>query len=158
MTNQPTQEALHPRVGVAAIVRSDKGDVIVGKRIGSHGSGSWALPGGHLEFGETYFACAERETLEEMGLEVKALRLVTVTNDVFVDLGKHYITIFVLCERNDTTKEPQVLEPEKCESWHWVSWDELQSWGEHQEDTTGTYADKKLFLPMIHLIQQSPEL
>ncbi|KAK8113349.1 hypothetical protein PG984_013875 [Apiospora sp. TS-2023a] len=158
MSTQPAQEAPNPRVGVAAIVRNEKGEVILGKRMGSHGSGSWALPGGHLEFGETYFACAERETLEETGLEVKALKLVTVTNDVFEDLNKHYITIFVLCERKDATKDPQVLESEKCESWHWISWDELRSWGAHQEDTTGPFADKKLFLPMIHLIQQSPEL
>lgn len=140
--------------------------------------GSWALPGGHLEFGETYFSCAERETLEETGLEVNALKLVTVTNDVFEDLNKHYITLFVLCERNNTSKDPQVrlymrqqnryakdgtdmpqvMEPEKCESWHWISWDELRSWGAHQADTTGTYADKKLFLPMTHLLEQSPEL
>ncbi|KAK8065138.1 hypothetical protein PG997_011885 [Apiospora hydei] len=158
MSTQPAQELPHPRVGVAAIVRNEKGEVILGKRMGSHGSGSWALPGGHLEFGETYFACAERETLEETGLEVRALKLVTVTDDVFEDLGKHYITIFVLCERKDTTKEPEVLEPEKCESWHWINWDELRSWGEHQQDTEGDYADKKLFLPMIHLIQQCPDI
>lgn len=39
MSAQPAQEAPHPRVGVAAIVRNDKGEVIVGKRMGSHGSG-----------------------------------------------------------------------------------------------------------------------
>ncbi|KAK6850002.1 NUDIX hydrolase domain-like protein [Apiospora arundinis] len=158
MSDQPTQEAPHPRVGVAAIVRNEKGEVILGRRLGSHGSGSWALPGGHLEYGETYFACAERETLEETGLEVKALKLLTVTNDIFNDLGKHYITLFVMCERSDKLKEPQVLEQEKCESWHWIHWDELKSWVAHQQDTSGPFSDKKLFLPMIHLIQQVPEI
>lgn len=39
---------------------------------------------------------------------MKALKLVTVTNDVFADLHKHYITIFVQCERKDAAEDPQV--------------------------------------------------
>lgn len=57
--------------------------------------------------GESYFACAERETLEETGLVVKAEKLLTLTNDIFSS-EKHYITIFVLCQRVDDTQEPQV--------------------------------------------------
>ena len=68
------------------------------------------FPGGHLEVGESYFACAERETLEETGLVVKAQKLITITNDIF-DESKHYITIFVLCRRVDDTQEPKVRIP-----------------------------------------------
>jgi 8-oxo-dGTP pyrophosphatase MutT (NUDIX family) len=57
--------------------------------------------------GESYFACAERETLEETGLRVRAEKLITLTNDFFSST-KHYITIFVLCRRIDDTQEPQV--------------------------------------------------
>jgi ADP-ribose pyrophosphatase YjhB (NUDIX family) len=57
--------------------------------------------------GESYFACAERETLEETGLRVRAEKLITLTNDVFSST-KHYITIFVLCRRIDEAQEPQV--------------------------------------------------
>ncbi len=70
--------------------------------------GMWQFPGGHLEFGETYFACAEREALEETGLRVKAARLVAVTNDLFEEVGKHYVTIFVLCEMREPDAEPKV--------------------------------------------------
>ena len=43
-------------------------------RLGSHGAGTYALPGGHLEMGESWEACAAREVLEETGLEVSGLR------------------------------------------------------------------------------------
>ncbi len=71
--------------------------------------GHWQFPGGHLEVGESYFACAERETLEETGLAVRAEKLVGLTNDVFGPT-KHYITIFVLCRRADESQEPTVSE------------------------------------------------
>lgn len=52
--------------------------------------------------------CAERETLEETGLKVKGRKVAHVTNDVFSDLGKHYITIFVICEMLDQNAQPAV--------------------------------------------------
>lgn len=70
--------------------------------------GKWAFPGGHLEYGEEIIDCAERETLEETGLKVKGRDIVAVTNDVFTELGKHYITMFVVCEMMDPKQQPQV--------------------------------------------------
>jgi ADP-ribose pyrophosphatase YjhB (NUDIX family) len=54
------------------------------------------LPGGHLEYGESFAETAAREVLEETGLEVGDIKFLTATNDVFGE-GKHYITIFVTC-------------------------------------------------------------
>lgn len=99
--------APHPRVGVAAVIRNASGQLIVGKRLSSHGKGTVQFPGGHLEYGEEFFACAERETLEETGLRVRAVRLAAVTNSVFVEDRKHYITLFVLCEMLDPEATPQ---------------------------------------------------
>ncbi len=57
--------------------------------------------------GETYFECAQREVLEETGLKVRAVKLVAVTNDIFSETH-HYITIFILCQREDPDQEPKV--------------------------------------------------
>ncbi|KAF3017756.1 hypothetical protein E8E14_006761 [Neopestalotiopsis sp. 37M] len=153
MTSETTP---HPRVGVAAIIRNASGQLIVGKRLSSHGKGTWQFPGGHLEYGEEFFTCAERETLEETGLRVKAVRLAAVTNSVFVEDHKHYITLFVLCEMLDAEATPQILEPEKCESWEWVTWDTVCDWVDHQGDQSDTkWADKKCFLPIIHLVREN---
>ncbi|KAF4999655.1 hypothetical protein FGRMN_2304 [Fusarium graminum] len=119
-------EAPNPRVGVAAIVYGRDGKFLTGKRTGSHGAGTIQLPGGHLDYGESFLACAERETLEETGLQVRAVKVVAVTNDVFEQEHKHYITIFVRCEMVDESAEPQILEPQKCEGWYWKNWDDLK--------------------------------
>ncbi|KAF3764127.1 hypothetical protein M406DRAFT_259097 [Cryphonectria parasitica EP155] len=137
----------NPRVGVAAVIRGPDGRVILGRRMGSHGAGQWAFPGGHLENGESLLECAERETLEETGLSVKGVKIANVTNDVFTELGTHYVTLFVLCELSDPQQQPQLLEPDKCEGWVWVHLDDL-----HQ------YKTEELFLPIQNLLKQSPNL
>lgn len=100
--------APHPRVGVAAIVKNRAGQFLVGRRKGAHGAGKWQFAGGHLEYGESPKECAARETLEETGLVVKPLGILSVTNDVFKSENKHYITFCVLCLTDDDSIEPKV--------------------------------------------------
>jgi len=111
-----------PRVGVGVIVLRD-GHVLLGQRRGSHGAGTWALPGGHLEFGETVECCAVREVLEETGLAVDAIARGPYTSDVFADAGRHYVTLFVLTR--SARGEPMLREPDKCAAWRWCRWSEL---------------------------------
>ncbi|KAK1983935.1 NUDIX domain-containing protein [Colletotrichum cereale] len=146
----------HPRVGVAAIIQRKDGRIIVGQRKSSHGAGTIQLPGGHLEFGESFFLCAERETLEETGLRVRGVKVAAVTNDVFGDLGKHYITIFVRCEMEDPDAEPINVEPEKCAGWSWVTWREVRDINEAAKEPGGGQR-VKLFLPLQQLVEENPE-
>lgn len=41
---------LYPRVGVGVILTNAQGQVLLGKRKGSHAP-YWSIPGGHLELG-----------------------------------------------------------------------------------------------------------
>ena len=62
------------------------------------------MPGGHLEFQETFDSCAIRETEEETGLAVTNPRLAWVENS-FWGQGQeqqHYVTIFMRCDLVDT--------------------------------------------------------
>ena len=61
------------------------------------------MPGGHLEFQETFEACAVRETLEETGLAVTNARLAWVENSMWGQGHdqQHYVTIFMRCDLLD---------------------------------------------------------
>ena len=82
-----------PQVGVACLVVRDGRVLLVRHRRGSE-PGSWSPPGGHLDFGESPEACAARETLEETGVRVDDVMFFGITNDLFDDVGRHYVTLW----------------------------------------------------------------
>lgn len=71
-------------------------------------SGTWAPPGGHLDYGETFEGCAVRETFEETGLVVEAVKFFTAVNDIMEVEGKHYVTIYMGCVVTGENIEPKV--------------------------------------------------
>ena len=125
-----------PYIGVAVIVIRD-GRVLLGRRIKAHGSGTWQFPGGHLEFGESIEACAERELFEETGLMIIRQHMGPFTNDYFESEGKHYVTLFVIADK--TSGAVQLKEPDKCERWEWFRWGRMPT---------------PRFLPIVNLLKQ----
>ncbi|KAI5889934.1 uncharacterized protein SCHCODRAFT_02689986 [Schizophyllum commune H4-8] len=155
------QDKPQVRVGVGVFVTNQSGQFIIGKRKGSHGAGTYALPGGHLEYGESFEACGTREVLEETGLEIADITFLTATNDIMASENKHYVTVFVrgqvAGERTEPQHNehcPQVLEPEKCEGWEWVAWDQLRDWISQSENPADSRA---FFLPLRNLVAQHPD-
>ena len=125
-----------PQVGTATIItRDDK--VLLMKRKGPHGQGTWSTPGGHLDFGETLEGCAARETKEEVGLDVFDVRFRTITNDIFETEGKHYITIWMDAR---SSGEPYLAADEEAEEIGWYAWDALPD---------------PLFLPLENLVKRN---
>ena len=124
------------RVGVGVIVRN-KNRVLLGKRKSEHGKGSWGFPGGHLEFNETLERCARLETKEETGIGLKNVRFAALTNDVFKETARHYITVFMMADYASGTVITK--ESNKCEHWKWFAWNKLP---------------KPLFLPIKNLLKQ----
>jgi 8-oxo-dGTP diphosphatase len=87
------------------------------------GAGTWTMPGGSLDFGESFEDAAKRETKEETGLTLGKVEVIALNADQ-TDTA-HYVTIGLL--GRDFTGEPQVCEPEKITCWQWFDPTDLPS-------------------------------
>jgi 8-oxo-dGTP diphosphatase len=110
------------RVGIGVFVFKN-GKFLMGRRKGSHGDGSWSIPGGHLEYSESFEDTARREILEETNLNIKNIRFGAITNDYFKDENKHYVTIWMLSDW-EGGKE-RMVEPDKFIEMKWFDFDTL---------------------------------
>ena len=90
-----------PFVGVGAVVFK-KDSVLLIQRGRPPRQGSWSLPGGLQEVGETVFATAAREVLEETGLTIQVIELVDVVDSITRDSKEraqyHYTLVDVWAE------------------------------------------------------------
>ena len=113
------------RVGVGVYIFNKNDQLLLGLRQGSHDSGTWCPPGGHLEFGESNEQAAIREVKEETGLIISTddIYFENITNDFYPDINKHYITLHLFCKKYKG--EPKVMEPEKCVAWKWFDLNDL---------------------------------
>lgn len=105
------------RVGVGVFVFKN-GKFIMLQRKGAHGAGSWSVPGGHLEYGESFEDTAIREVKEETNLDITNVRFGAITNDFFQEENKHYVTVWMISDW--AAGEEYITEPEKCvaQAWH----------------------------------------
>lgn len=55
----------------------------------------WVLPGGRLEYGETFEECAVRELKEETGLDVEFERFLFLSEAIAPDRSRHIVNIFI---------------------------------------------------------------
>ncbi len=108
-----------PQIGLGVYILKN-GHVLIGKRCSQ--TPCWAPPGGHMEMYESLEDTAKRETEEETGLKIDNIRFMTITNDIFKDEGKHYITIHTVADW--VSGEPELREPDKCSEWIWPDWDQ----------------------------------
>ncbi|HJP96598.1 MAG TPA: NUDIX hydrolase [Candidatus Saccharimonadales bacterium] len=119
-----TKNATVVRVGIGVFIFKD-GKFLMQQRHGAHGAGSWSVPGGHLEFGESFEDTARREVKEETGLGITNVRFGAVTNDYFAQENKHYVTVWMISDWQRGTET--ITEPDKCLKQEWHTFDDLPS-------------------------------
>jgi 8-oxo-dGTP diphosphatase len=111
-----------PQVGVGVLIVHNNRLLLL-KRRAVHGEGTWSTAGGHLEFGESPEACAIREAEEETSLKITNVRFLGLTNDVFVESSKHYITIWM--QGDVESGEARVNAPYEASEIGWFDWETL---------------------------------
>lgn len=138
----------YPKVGIGVMILNENGQVLLGLRNGSHGAGEWNFPGGHLDFGETVFETAKRETKEETGLDVEPIEIVSVVDEMryLESDGKHYLNLGVKALYKGG--EPKLMEPDKCLEWKWFDLDNLpEKMFEGTDWIIKNYKAKRIYKP-----------
>ncbi len=121
MPENDRKQEERPKVGIGVVVvRGNK--ILIGQRLSGHGAGTFEIPGGHLEFGETFEDAALREVREETGLTNLTVRgIVSLGNDIV--FNTHYVSVGVCLEC--ASGEPNDPEPEHSKNWQWCDMDKL---------------------------------
>ncbi|WP_280427828.1 NUDIX hydrolase [Nocardia brasiliensis] len=84
--------------------------------------GKWALPGGHVDAGESFTAAARRELREETGLEVIRLERLDVYGDPGRDPRGRYVTVAHVARLDH---RPSPVAGDDARTAQWVALDEV---------------------------------
>lgn len=118
------------KIGVGfGVLLTKNGAVLLGKRHSDpdkadselRGEGTWTMPGGKLEFGESFEDGAKREVYEETGLKLNETKIICVNNDK--NDHAHFVTIGLFSDKFEG--EAKVMEPDEITEWRWFSFDNL---------------------------------
>ena len=86
-------------------------------------AGEWSLPGGKMDWGETFETVAAREVKEETGITIKDPKVICVCN--CKNKHAHYMTVGLLATK--FKGEAKVMEPDEMIEWKWFSLGDLPS-------------------------------
>lgn len=164
-----------PISGIAVFIMRKQGSFLFGLRLGSHGhrkskafpnyvpalllttfTETWGLPGGHLEYKESFEECAARETLEETGLQIHNTKFLTTTNDFHEKEQRHGVTMFMTAELVDANATAVIMEPTKCGEWRWQSFQPIVNAVEKMK--RDQEPAEQYFLPLYNLVKQRPDI
>ena len=123
MTQELRENVQRPRVGCGAAILDSQGRLLLVKRVKDPEGGHWGVPGGKLDWGEAARACAEREINEELGVTIKAGRVLAVTDMLAPDY--HWVAITYAVESLEG--EPAIQEAHALHDWGWFALDALPS-------------------------------
>ena len=108
-------EVKHIRAGCGVMVFYPEVKLLLGLRNSDpekadsemHEEGTWTMPGGNIEYGETFEEAGTREAKEETGMDVKDLEVICVQTDK--NEYAHYISVGMIAksyEGNPVAMEP----------------------------------------------------
>lgn len=134
MSEEPVKEKKKVGAGFGVIIEKADGPILMGMRhpdpdkadSAFRSAGEWSLPGGKMEWGETFEEGAVREVLEETGIQIsgpEAVEVISVHN--FMNEHAHFMTVGMLVREaagatGDAWEDARVMEPDEIVEWKWV--------------------------------------
>lgn len=113
-------------VGVGAVIFDKDGKLFIAKRgkKARNERDKWEIPGGSVEFGETFEQAIKREIKEELDIEIEVLELLGICDHIIPDEKQHWVSPTYICRI--IKGKPKILEPEKCEEIGWFTLEEAE--------------------------------
>lgn len=85
--------------------------------------GTWTLPGGNIEYGETFEEAGVREIKEECDLDVKAEDIEVICVQTDKNEHAHYVSVGMKCKKY--SGEIKAMEPDEITTWAWFDLNDL---------------------------------
>ena len=118
-------ERFLPYCALWVILYNDKQELCLLRRFNTgYMDGTYTVPAGHLEEGESLQQGSHREGLEEIGINITKSKLV---HTAYRERRNDRIYIDVFFEVLEYTEKVSNTEPDKCDEIIWVSKDNLPS-------------------------------
>ncbi|MBK8395980.1 MAG: NUDIX hydrolase [Leptospiraceae bacterium] len=99
------------RVRVAALIRNNKGEILLIKQRKKN-KDYWLLPGGGIEFGESATTALVRELKEELNLDVSSSKFLLINESIDPKGGRHLIQL--VFEAEVKSYNPSISKKEKA--------------------------------------------
>lgn len=109
-----------PKVVVGCFILNDKNEILLVKSY--KWPGLWVVMSGHIEWGETIANACEREAKEEVGIDIKFIRVIEVVEFVFdpnFHDKKHFIGLQSEC-RLIEDQDP-ILDDDEIQESRWFN-------------------------------------
>lgn len=108
-------------VGVGAAILNEDGKLLIARRslAAKNERGKWEIPGGAVEFGETFAQALKREVKEELDVEIDLLELLGICDHLLPEERQHWVSPTYLCRI--VSGNPRIVEPHKCDEIGWFT-------------------------------------
>jgi len=113
-------------VGVGAAIFDKQGRLFLTLRgsAAKNERGKWEIPGGAVEFGETFEQAIKREIKEELDIEIEVVELLDICDHIIPEENQHWVSPTYICQIKKG--QPKILEPHKCEAIGWFTIEEAE--------------------------------
>lgn len=116
-------------VGVGGLILDEDNRIFIAQRgpLAKNEQGKWEIPGGSVEFGETFSEALIREIREEIGVVVEVGELLQLSDHLLPDEQQHWISPSFFCKI--VQGEPKIMEPGKTIDFGWFTLEEAEQLG-----------------------------